>query len=404
MNQTVVALYDEFGDAQSAVDALYQSGFTRADVKLSPAEDTHAARKASLHAQPADVHTTSWSIGDFFKSLFNRDQYSDDAGMYAEAMRRGAYMVSVDVGTDDQAARAADILQRFHPIDLDQRAGAWRSAGWQGYDAGAPLYTEEEIRNDRDLYSKTTIAGTPAQPAAASSQNPRPDTTAANSEGRTNETIPVIEEQLQVGKRAVQRGGIRVYQHLTETPVEETVQLREEQVTVARHPVNEPASAADIAAFKEGTIEVRATAEEPVIGKTARVVEEVEIGKQVSERTETIHDTVRRTDVDVEPLPADATSATQTTTSPAGSGGLPVDDEFRRHWQSAYGSSGGRYEDYSSAYRYGASLAGQKQYQGYRWDELEPQLKSDWEATHAGSPWERTRQAVRYGWEKMTSR
>jgi hypothetical protein len=46
-------------------------------------------------------------------------------------------------------------------------------------------------------------------------------------------------------------------------------------------------------------------------------------------------------------------------------------------------------------------MAGQKQYQGYRWDELEPQVRRDWEASHQESPWERTKQAVRYGWEKM---
>jgi uncharacterized protein (TIGR02271 family) len=387
MNQTVVAVFDEYGDAQSAVNALYQEGgFTRADVKLSPAEDTDDARRQSLRAQAnSDVNaadTGGWNIGDFFKSLFGTDQHGDDAGVYAEAVRRGAYMVSVDAPTESQADRAADILQRFHAVDLEQRAQGWRSGGWGGYQADAPLYTAEEINKDRDLYRPTMVAG---GGSAA---------TAGTAKAGTGETIPVIEEQLQVGKRTVQRGGVRIYRHLTETPVEESVQLREEHVTIERHAMDAPASAAELDAFKEGTIEVRETAEEPVIAKTARVIEEVEVGKEVTERTETVSDTVRRTDVEVEPLG----------TQPSSGATLAADDEFRKHWQSAYGSSGGRYEDYSSAYRYGANLAGQKQYEGYRWDEVEPQVKSDWEATHAGSPWERTRQAVRYGWEKMTSR
>lgn len=203
----------------------------------------------------------------------------------------------------------------------------------------------------------------------------------------------MVEEQLQVGKRAVQRGGVRIYRHVTETPVQESVQLKEERVTVERTPVDEPASAADIEAFKEGTIEVRETVEEPVVAKTARVVEEVNVGKEIAERTETVSDTVRRTDVEVEQLGAGSTGAAATALS---------DDAFRQHWQSAYGSGGGKYEDYAQAYRYGANLAGNKQYQGYRWDELEPKVRSDWESTYAGSPWERTKQAVRYGWEKMT--
>ena len=171
------------------------------------------------------------------------------------------------------------------------------------------------------------------------------------------------------------------------------MQLREEHVTIERQPVDQPASAADIDAFKEGTLEIRETAEEPVVAKTARVVEEVRVGKEVSERTETVSDTVRKTDVEVEPLAASAGSASSLN-----------DEVFRQHWQSAYGTSGGKYEDYAQAYRYGATLAGNKQYQGYRWDELEPRLRSDWESTHEGSPWERTKQAVKYGWEKMTGR
>lgn len=392
MNQTVVAVFDEYGDAQSAVNALYQEGgFTRADVKLSPAEDTDDARRQSLRTQAKNdanaADTGGWSIGDFFKSLFGTDQHGDDAGVYAEAVRRGAYMVSVDAPTEAQADRAADILQRFHAVDLEQREQGWRSGGWSGYQADAPLYTAEEINKDRGLYSKTMGAGGGSAATAGTA-------TTGTAKAGAGETIPVIEEQLQVGKRTVQRGGVRIYRHVTETPVQESVQLREEHVTIERRAVDAPASAADLDAFKEGTIEVRETAEEPVIAKTARVVEEVEVGREVTERTETVSDTVRRTDVEVESLGTQQTSGAT----------LATDDEFRQHWQSAYGSSGGRYEDYSSAYRYGANLAGQKQYQGYRWDEVEPQVKSDWEATHAGSPWERTRQAVRYGWEKMTSR
>lgn len=375
MNNTVVAVYDEYGDAQSAMNALFtEGGFTRADVKLSPSEDTSEGRRQALRSQQDTSDSGGWSIGGFFSSLFGNDQYTDDAGVYSEAVRRGSYMVSVDAQTEEQADRAADILQRFNAVDLDQRASHWRSSGWSGYESDAPLYTAEEIRNDRDLYSKTDISGTRSASASSSA---------------AGKAIPVIEEQLQVGKRTVQRGGVRIFSHVTEKPVQESVQLREEHVTIERTAVDQPASAADIEAFKDGTIEVRETSEEPVVSKTARVVEEVRVGKEVTERTETIQDTVRRTDVEVEQLGAQ------------GTGTMAGDDDFRTHWQSAYGSSGEKYEDYASAYRYGANLANQQKYHGYRWDELEPQARSDWESSHSGSPWERTKQAVRYGWEKM---
>ena len=374
MSNTVAAIFDSYGDTQSAMNALFSEGFTRADVKLSPADETTEARQQALRERPAAAKE-GWGIGDFFRTLFGSDQGGDDAGMYSEALRRGAYLLSVDATSQEQADRAADILARFRPVDLDERAGHWRSAGWTGYQSGSPVYTAEESRKESAGYSgKATVSGTGAATAP------------------TGEAIPVVEEQLQVGKRAVVRGGVRIYRHVTETPVQESVQLREEHVSVQRTPVDQPASSVDIDTFKEGTIEVRETAEEPVVAKTARVVEEVRVGKEVTERTETISDTVRRTDVEVEQLGAQAAA------------GIASDDVFRQHWQGAYGSSGGQYEDYASAYRYGANLAGQKQYQGYRWDELEPKVRSDWEASHQESPWERTRQAVRYGWEKMTGR
>jgi uncharacterized protein (TIGR02271 family) len=115
---------------------------------------------------------------------------------------------------------------------------------------------------------------------------------------RGETTIPVVEEQLQVGKREVERGGVRVESRVTETPVEQDVHLREERVHVERHAVDRPVESTD-KAFREGTLEVTERAEEAVVAKEARVVEEVVIGKEVAERTETVRDTVRRTDVDV---------------------------------------------------------------------------------------------------------
>jgi uncharacterized protein (TIGR02271 family) len=94
------------------------------------------------------------------------------------------------------------------------------------------------------------------------------------------------------------------------------IRLRAERATIERRPVDRPASEADFANFKEGTIEVRETTEEPVVAKTARVVEEVVVGKEVQERTETVADTVRRTDVEIERMGADTTRrGTDTTTA-----------------------------------------------------------------------------------------
>jgi uncharacterized protein (TIGR02271 family) len=111
--------------------------------------------------------------------------------------------------------------------------------------------------------------------------------------------LPVIEEQLAVGKRTVESGSAQVRTSVREVPVQESVNLREEHVTIERHKVDRPVENAP-AAFREGTIEVTTQAEVPVVSKEARVVEEVVVGKNITEHTETVRDTVKRTDVDVD--------------------------------------------------------------------------------------------------------
>jgi uncharacterized protein (TIGR02271 family) len=298
------------------------------------------------------------------------DEHKEQHDMYAESVRRGSCVLTVDARTEEEADRATAIMDRFNPTDIDERSSQWKQQGWSGYDASAPRLSRDEIEKERSTYAQTR-------------QTSGPDTS----------RIPVIEETLKVGKREVQRGGVRVFQRMSETPVRESVQLRKEQVKVSRRPVDKPVSQADLAAFKEGSIELRETSEEAVVSKTARVVEEVVIGKEVSQKTEQINDTVRRTDVDIERLGAVGSA----------DDALTADDaEYRRHWQTAYGTSGERYEDYDAAYRYGSTMAGSDRYRNLNWTEVEPQLRSDWETNHPDSTWQKVKDAVRYGAERVT--
>lgn len=125
--------------------------------------------------------------------------------------------------------------------------------------------------------------------------------------------IPVVEEELVVGKRTVDQGGVRVYKRIVEIPAEETVTLREEHVVIERNPVDRAATPAELGA-QSRSIELIETAEEAVVGKTARVVEEVVVGKEAGERTERIRDSVRRTEVEVEEIPSAETLNTTTGT------------------------------------------------------------------------------------------
>lgn len=378
MQNTVIGVYDNFSEAQAAVNALTASGLSPANVHLSPEQDSPTARTSVLSRSDEDE---GWGIGKFFRSMFGSDEpESSHTDVYHEAVRRGSYLVTVDADSDEQRDKATDILNRFNPVDIDERSSQWRTQGWSKYDRNANVFSDDEIKRERGLYATAA----------------RPGSSAVGTRGKdvTGETrLPVVEEELRVGKRVVQRGGVRIYQRMTERPVEETVRLREENVHVERHPVDKEATQADLEAFKEGSMELRETAEEPVVSKTARVVEEVVIGKDVKERDEKVKGKVRRTDVDVEQLGAGGSR-----TMAAGFDS----DYYRNHWQTSYASQGGRYEDYEPAYRFGSELRSDAAYRGRNWNEVEPELRRDWESRNAGSPWEKAKDAVRHAWERAT--
>lgn len=115
----------------------------------------------------------------------------------------------------------------------------------------------------------------------------------------TNTSIPVIQEEIEVGKKTVETGGMRLRSRIVENQVQEDITLREEKVSVNRTPVDRPATSADL---REDTLEATERAEVPVVNKEARVVEEISLNKEVTERDEVIRDTVRNTEVDVDKL------------------------------------------------------------------------------------------------------
>ena len=362
MEHTVVGVYDSYAQAESAMNELLTAGFSRENVQL------RSARSGEGGTEHADAYTGS-GIGHFFRTLFGGDEEPEQGDIYAEAVRRGACVLTAGADNEQTRDLAVEIMNRHDPVDMDERAVHWRSQGWSGYDEKAPPLSDEEIQRERAMYAQSSES---SGPTSTTSEEQR---------------VPVVEGELRVGKREVQKGGVRVHQRVTAKPVQERVELREEHVKVERHPVDQPATEDELAAFKEGEVEMREMTEEPVVSKTARVVEEVVVSKEAEQRTEEISDTVRRADVEVEQIAATSDDA-----------------DFRRHWQSAYGTSGGRYEDYDAAYRYGSSMAGTERFKNYQWQDVEPQLRNDWEAHHPESTWEKVKDAVRYGAEKVTGR
>ena len=272
------------------------------------------------------------------------------------------------------------ILQRLHPVNIHERIAQWQQEGWTSAAAQARTVA-------------TTATATPGTQG-------RPRTPQHGTED-TEVTIPVVEEDLSVSKRAVEHGHVRIYSRVTERPVEEAVRLREERVTVERRPVDRPATDADFAAAaQQQVIEMTETAEEPVVTRRARVVEEVVVQKEEIERTETVRGTERHTEVEVQRAPEDATTARR---AAAPQGFEAYDATFREHYTTAFATSGAAYTAYEPAYRYGYELGTNERYRGRDWVALEADARRDWEARHPRT-WTRFHDAIRHAWEAVRGR
>jgi len=330
----------------------------------------------------------------------------EHARYYEEGVRRGGTLVTVSA-SDADADEVMEIMNRHNPVDIEDRASQWGSgatAATAGASSRAPAGAAGSGEwRDTGYPGTTGSSGITARPAAGTTQSqttaaPARATAAASSAQTQNlqgeQAIPVVEEELRVGKREVERGGIRVYSRMEEKPVEEKVNLREETVRVERHAVDRPATSGDFKdAFKEGTIEVTEHVEQPVVQKQARVVEEVVVGKEATERTETVRDTVRKTDVQVDRLGAGAaTGAT------AGAGDFDrYESEYRSNFQQSFPGGEYTYDQVKPVYRYGHSLADENK--GKDWNAVETDARRRWEERNPGT-WDKFRNAARYAWDR----
>ena len=279
---TVIGAFSDSNRAQEAMHELVDAGFPQHKVQVQSSSNSSSNDLAADKSRSDEENDGFMaSVSHFFTNLFGGDTHKNAAGNYSEAVKRGHAVVVVDIDDEAQAHKAQMIMQDMGALDIDEQAAQWRQDGWAG--------------NDLDERSASTGSMSADKPMANGMVN---GMKSGDTQGQS--VLNVVQEELKVGKRSVEQGGVRATQRVTEKPVSETVELREEQAIVQRKPVDRMATEADLTNFKEGVVEVRETMEQAVVGKTARVVEEVVVGKKVNNRTETVNDSVRRTDVDVE--------------------------------------------------------------------------------------------------------
>ncbi len=280
MSSVLVGMFDTQAAAEAAHARLLAAGFSSSAVSMTGGMAGESTTTAP-GSRDRDAEEEKGGIARFFDNLFGSDDndVAQERGTYTEAFNRGSYGVSVTAADDSELDRAERVLNEAGAVDIDEKADEWRKSGWTGGTAAAGTL---------GAVATSEASGTAGRSGVLESGDSR--------------KLQEVAEELKVGKRAVARGGVRIFTRIVERPVEETVRLREEHANVTRTAVDRPATEADFAAFKEGSIEVREMAEEAVVSKTARVTGEVEIGKTATEREETIRETVRETQVDVEQI------------------------------------------------------------------------------------------------------
>ena len=294
-DRTLTAMYDTRGAAETARDQLVGIGV--------------AHEAISIHGTDGEPDTavTAESQG-FWASLVDLFMPDEDRHTYTEGLNRGGYLLSARV-PEEIADTAAEVLESSDPIDLDQRSESWRQDGWAGYqtselsDADAPAraaYGEGAGLAEVSIASSgSTASGDVGGMYEETGSQPATARTDMATERAGEDVIQAAEEELRVGKREVGRGGVRVRSYVTERPVEEQVELRQERVSVERRPVDRELAPGE-AAFQERTIEAVERGEEAVVSKTARVTEEIGLRKDVEHATETVRDTVRKQEIEVE--------------------------------------------------------------------------------------------------------
>ncbi|HEX8625952.1 MAG TPA: YsnF/AvaK domain-containing protein [Allosphingosinicella sp.] len=254
MSRTVTALYDTRQEAEAAKQRLASA----LDVERVKIIDKDSGGGGSA------------SLGNLYLS-------NDDRHAYGEGLRRGGFLLCAEVESGEDHDRIIQLLEESAGVDLEERQQSWKKEGWQAYSG----------------------AGTASAQAGTTGQASR-----ATGNVVEEQRIPIVEEELRVGKREVTRGGARVRTYVRETPVEEQVTLREEHVSVERRPVQQQQGVQSTqnseGLLQDREIEMRETSEEAVVQKVANVREELVVRKTAEEHTEQVRDTVRHTEVEVE--------------------------------------------------------------------------------------------------------
>ena len=335
MQHTLIAVFDNHNDAVSAKNELLASGFTSGDVRLSHGDESAPGGSMSSTggAAPSTSTTTATtadhepsigeSIKNFFSDIFgsDSDRYSTQ---YSAAVDRGNHVLRVSTDSEAEVERAADIVERFGPIDIDEQSEKWGmtegsgammggNRSMSGGQSASLQFDADRLPLNQQSLNDPVPMGTTYQEPMGSRDELSTGSYGVGAAGSLQRDIGGMGGQDQL--KAAQRGAVRVFSRSQET-----------------------------SAGQAGA------------------------------------------------------SATRSS--------MVNDDDYRKHFTTTYGSTGGSYDDYAPAYGFGSDMARDQKYSGRKWDEVENDLRTDWSSrygSNTGSTWEKMKDAVKHGWNRMTS-
>lgn len=317
-HEKIVTAFTQPQQAQVAKEKLIAEGIPGDDIDIISGERLRNEDKEIRHPS-------------FWQRLFGDDVDDDYATEYNKAIRAGGVLLIARVDKDD-----ADRIETLLDNCASDYATTTGDYGTTGSVVGDDVYgknflgetddvgsrpvgqdlTDPALRNedlslrdedvrDDEVVAKTLpgdadyVSGRTASADIAGRVSDDVRTDRAFAEGDSRETLKLAEEQIDVGKRRVSDGKVRLRRYTVEDEVARDVSLTEQHADVFRSALNEPAYLNDVD-WSEKTLEVEESHEVPTVNKTAHVREEVGLRTETTERIETVKDTVRRQEVEVD--------------------------------------------------------------------------------------------------------
>jgi hypothetical protein len=393
MRHTLVAVFDNRSDAQNALDELLASGFSRNDASLSSADPTGQSNSVTGDNESLEGEREEGfgaSIKHFFTGLFGSDT-NEHAMKYSYAVTRGHHVLTLATESEPEIERAADIIERFGPVDIDERHDQWtRDAGSagvlgaasSGMQQSAGMSAQSGSLGSGSASSSGSYQGTPPGTEPGSLQFTGHDDRNFFATQNINDPVPKGQTYEEPQGASEQSGG-SMDSAVGGNTLSGTQSSAQNPATGSSLQASQSGSLNQSGSTLQGTASIPGS-DDTSLGGTARMGSSMQRDTGGSGSGSVARGNVRVFSHD------------------AGMSGA-YDDPYRSHWDDNYSSLGGSYDDYAPAYRFGNEMRRNEKYRDRDWSDIEPSLRTDWEARNPGaSTWDKFKAAVRHGWDKIT--